>query len=132
MKLKKFLIVVFCMIIINSLFFANNIFAVQQSSGNFGSDLFEQENVNVPAEVQNFTNSALGIGISIARTVGTGIAIITLIVIACKYMIAAPGDRADIKKHAIPYVIGACVVFGASAILGIIVDFASNLDVSRG
>lgn len=65
--------------------------------------------------------------ITIARTVATGIAVIMLVVLAMKYMIAAPGDRADIKKHAVVYVIGAVVLFASSGILGIILKFAQNI-----
>ena len=60
------------------------------------------------------------------RIVGAGVAIIMIIAVAIKYMSAAPGERADIKKHAVPFVVGAIVLFASSGILGIIADFASN------
>ena len=59
-------------------------------------------------------------------------AIIMLIVLAIKYISAAPGDKADIKKHAVVYVVGAIVLFAASGILGIIKNFASNVKASGG
>ena len=39
------------------------------------------------------------------------------------------GDKADIKKHAVPFVIGVVVLFGSSGILAIIANFASNIKV---
>ena len=69
----------------------------------------------------------IGSIIVIARVITTSIAIIVLLVIAMKYMISAPGDRADIKKHAIAYVIGAMILFGSSAILGILVNIAGKI-----
>ena len=69
----------------------------------------------------------VGAIISVTRIVATGIAIIMLAAVAMKYMMAAPGDRADIKKHAVVYIVGAVVLFGASGILTIIQEFANNI-----
>ena len=41
-------------------------------------------------------------------------------------MTAAPGEKADIKKHAIPYVVGAVIMFACTGILTIIENFASS------
>jgi hypothetical protein len=49
-----------------------------------------------------------------------------LVVLAIKYMSAAPGDKAEIKKHAVVYVTGAIVLFGSAGILSIIEQFAST------
>ena len=72
----------------------------------------------------------VSIVISVLRVVGTGVAIIMLAVVAMKYMTAAPGDKADIKKHAVVYVVGAVVLFGVSGILGIIASFAGSIKAS--
>lgn len=45
-------------------------------------------------------------------------------VLAMKYMTAAPSEKADIKKHAIPFVVGAIIMFSVSGILGIIQKFS--------
>lgn len=39
-------------------------------------------------------------------------------------MVASPGERADIKKHLVAYVVGAMVLFGGAGILEIIERFA--------
>lgn len=70
-------------------------------------------------------NTIIGSIITIVQIVGVGVAIIMLIVLAIKYISAAPGDKADIKKHAVVYVVGAIVLFAATGILGIIKNFAS-------
>ena len=66
--------------------------------------------------------------ISLVQIIGTGVAIIMLIVLAIKYISAAPGDKADIKKHAVVYVVGAVVLFAATGILGIVKKFAANVN----
>ena len=62
----------------------------------------------------------IGAIINVVKVISVGIAVIMLAVLAMKYMLAAPGDKADIKKHAVVYVVGAVVLFGASGILSII------------
>ena len=69
----------------------------------------------------------VGAIVSVVRIVAVGVAIIMLAFVAMKYMSAAPGDRADIKKHAVVYVVGALVLFGGAGILKIIQDFAGNI-----
>ena len=44
-----------------------------------------------------------------------------------KYMSSAPSDRADIKKHAIAYVIGAIILFGVTGILSIIIEVSETI-----
>ncbi len=65
--------------------------------------------------------------ITIVRIIGVTIAIVMLFVIAMKYMLSSAGERADIKKHAVAYVIGAFILFGAVGILGLLDDVAKNI-----
>ena len=85
---------------------------------NFNFDDFDK---TADASLTNPVRDAAGAILSVVRIVGTGVAIIILAVVGMKYMIAAPGDRADFKKAAIQYVIGAVIVFGASNILTILI-----------
>lgn len=87
-----------------------------------------------PAEVNTISsaidNTAVTV-ITIARVVGVAIATVMLITIAIKYMVSSAGDRADIKKHAVAYVVGAMVLFGAVGILGIIQSVAENITATE-
>lgn len=58
--------------------------------------------------------------LTIIRTVGVFIAVAILMIVACKYIIASAGDRADIKKHAVSYIIGAIILFATSGIAEIL------------
>ena len=69
-------------------------------------------------------NTITGTIITSIRIIGIAVAIVMLLTVAMKYMTAAPGDRADIKKSAIQYVVGAFVLFGVIGILEIISAFA--------
>ena len=85
------------------------------------------ENASDTTGAADSLNRIIGSAITIVQVVGVGVAIIMLIVLAIKYISAAPGDKADIKKHAVVYVVGAVVLFAASGILGIVKNFAKNV-----
>jgi hypothetical protein len=68
--------------------------------------------------------------VSFIRVLGAGISIIIILVLAMKYMMAAPGDRADVKRSMIPFVIGAFIFFGASQILSLL--YTLSKQVSEG
>lgn len=72
-------------------------------------------------------NNVVSVVITIARVIGVAVAIVMLLVVAMKYMTAAPGEKADIKKSAVVYVVGAVVLFAVTGILGIINTFSSNI-----
>lgn len=76
--------------------------------------------------VTTIFNSVIGI----VQVVGTGIAIIMLIVLAIKYLTAAPEGKAEIKKSAIIYVVAAVILFAAVNILAAIQGWAQNINIS--
>ncbi len=79
------------------------------------------------SQAQGTVNNALGTILGVVQIVAAGVAVIMLIVLAIKYISASPEGKADIKKSAAQYVIGAVLLFGASGILGIVRTFAMNI-----
>ena len=69
--------------------------------------------------------------LTIAQVIGVGVAVIMLIVLAIKYISAAPSDKAEIKKHMVVYVVGSILLFAASGVLEIIKRFASMVKPSE-
>ncbi len=84
------------------------------------------DNVGIAGDAQSSVTKVIGAIITIARVIGTGVAVIMLIVLAIKYISAAPSEKAEIKKTVTIYVVGAVVLFSASALLGIVQNFAEN------
>ena len=78
--------------------------------------------MNVGQEGIESTKSLLSSILGIVRIIGMTVAVVMLAVIACKYMLSAPGDRADLKKYLPVYITGAIVLFGASGLVGLIRD----------
>ena len=103
-------------------------FGISFAKDNF--DLTNYKNTGDTGSVGNTITKPVkeiaGIAVAIIRIVGSGVAIIMIITVAIKYMSAAPGERADLKKSSVQYVIGAIIVFGSTNILGILMDFAND------
>ena len=78
-------------------------------------------------EVIQKEEDALNSVLSIVQAIGISVATIMLLVLGIKYMISSVSDRAEIKKHAVIYITGAMLLFGASAIMQIVKSFAGNL-----
>jgi len=109
------LMIVMSLLVISNITYADN-FDFSGFESNTASDT-----IKTPVK------DAVGAILSVVRIVGTGIAIIILAVVAMKYMMAAPSDRADFKKAAIQYVVGAIIVFGASNILTLLIPIIERI-----
>lgn len=103
--------------------FAQLVFATDNFPSADEFDNTSSETGDAEAKVTSF----IGGLIRIARYIGVGVAVLMLIVLAIKYISAAPSEKAEIKKSATIYVVGAVLLFAASGILGIIQSFAQNL-----
>lgn len=120
-KVMRIVAILLAVILVVAL--AGNVFAE-------GLDLNQFDGKKDSSGAGTSVTNVIGAIINIAQIVGTGVAIIMLIVLAIKYISAAPGDKADIKKHAVVYIVGAIVLFAATGILQIIKNFASNVEAS--
>lgn len=105
---------------------------VALSGSVFATDLNAFDGLTDTSGAGTAVTNIIGSIINIVQIVGTGVAIIMLIVLAIKYISAAPGDKADIKKHAVVYVVGAIVLFAATGILQIIKNFSANVNNAGG
>lgn len=80
------------------------------------------ENVSA-GNTETAVYSVMGSVINIISIVGVGIAIIMLIYLGIMYTMNSVEKKAEIKKQAHSYIIGAFIIFAASAILKIIQMF---------
>ncbi len=80
------------------------------------------EKTTTSTSVQKIGNQILGI----VQVVAIAVAVIMLVVLAIKYLTSSPNEKADVKKSAMTYVIGAVVLFGSSALLGVIKGFVDT------
>ncbi len=113
------------LIVLLIIMFSISLMSVVYGSGNdnFNTNQFSN---TISTKADDLVNDTAGTVIAVMRIVSVAIAIVVLLVISMKYMISAPGDRADIKKHAIAYVIGTFILFGATEIIALLIKVAEQ------
>ena len=65
--------------------------------------------------------------VSIVTTIGIIVAVVVLLVLGIKYMMGSASEKAEYKKTMIPYLVGAILIFGASAIAKAVIAISENL-----
>jgi len=65
--------------------------------------------------------------IGIIQTVGIVISVVTLIILGVKYMLGSAQDKSEYKKSMIPYLVGAILIFAASALANVVYEFAISI-----
>ena len=76
------------------------------------------------------TDGIMNVGgriVDIVTTIGIIVAVIVLLVLGIKYMMGSAAEKAEYKKTMIPYLVGAVLIFGASAIAKAIIAMSENL-----
>ena len=69
-------------------------------------------------EIEDVVNTVLGL----FRTIGTFVAIATIMILGIKYMLGSLEERATYKKSMMPFLIGAILLFAAVNITAIIAE----------
>ena len=95
---------------------------VNASSAEQVNKLFEGGNAD--------TTGISGVGaniVSIITTIGIIVAVIVLLILGIKYMMGSASEKAEYKKTMIPYLVGALLIFGASAIAKAVIAISENL-----
>ena len=71
---------------------------------------------------------AINIGIKLIQVAGTGISVVSITILGIKYMLATASERADLKKQAVPIIIGCVILFASVNIAGIIADVGDSFN----
>lgn len=82
-------------------------------------------NTSGTGDIQTLGNSIVGI----LQVIGILVSVIVLIVLGIKYMMGSAEEKAEYKKTMIPYLIGAVLIFTASALAQAIYNFATGVSV---
>ena len=65
--------------------------------------------------------------VDIITTIGIIVAVVVLLVLGIKYMMGKKEKKAEYKKTMIPYLIGAVLIFGASAIAKAVIAMSETI-----
>ncbi len=88
-----------------------------------GPIINSDKNTAINDQLVEIRSNALGV----AQVIGMVVAMGMLIFVAIKYLTSSPNDRADVKKYAIPFVIGAVCIFAAIGIVQLISIIANEM-----
>lgn len=94
-------------------------------NADFISDI--QTNMNQGSNIKDTVVSTGNKVLGAIEVIGTGIAILMLMYIGIKIIIAAPEEKAKFKKTSVMYVIGAVVFFVGPRLVSLIAKMAENL-----
>ncbi len=111
--------------IVLAVMFVGTLLNVSFADDNFSFTRFDREEYKSTA-ANDAAEKAMGTAINTIKIVGTGTAIIMITYMGIKYMMAAPSEKAEFKKSASIYIVGAVLIFAATNILAIIIDFTSK------
>lgn len=64
--------------------------------------------------------------VAVLQAVGIVLSVVVLIIIGLKYMMGSAEEKAEYKKTMMPYLIGAALIFTASAFAQVIFNFFKN------
>ena len=81
------------------------------------------------------TTRITGVGaniVSIITTIGIIVAVVVLLVLGIKYMMGSASEKEEYKKTMIPYLIGALLIFGASAIAKAVIAVSESITKTGG
>ena len=95
---------------------------VNASSSDQVDDLFQGGSVEVGG-----INSVGANIVSIITTIGIIVAVIVLLILGIKYMMGSASEKAEYKKTMIPYLVGAVLIFGASAIAKAVIAMSESI-----
>lgn len=90
------------------------------------SQITPEDNIGGATGIQTVGKKIVGI----LQTVGIVLSVIILIVLGIKYMMGSAEEKADYKKSMMPYIIGAALIFSASAFAQVIYGFFNDWKVS--
>jgi len=116
MKIKGFRILIATFVII--VLFQSMVFASTDVNP-FSQITAQKPDDNTVAQMNSFRNKLY----TVFQIVGTGIAVASLMILGIKYVSSAPNERAELKKYAVVYIVGAVLFFGAIGIVEILKGF---------
>lgn len=114
MKMNKKKCIVFLIILV--------LFSIGISKIVFADNLDLNAYDDVSGPLDESTKDAMSIGLRVVRIVAAGIAVISLLILAIKYITSAPEGRATSKKALLIYAIGLFLVVSGTELIEVIAD----------
>lgn len=110
MKIIVFIAMVLCIITVSTLVSADAGFNATSLNGTVSG---------ASGDIQELGNKIIGV----LQAVGIVVSVVIVIVLGIKYMMGSVEEKAEYKKTMMPYLIGAALIFAASAISMMVMNF---------
>ena len=121
MKFKKILL----SLLIISIFLAFTDF-VTVFATDIDSILNEMNSVRDLTADQSGVTDGINTIYTLVRIIGSGVSVIMVLILAIKYMTTSVESKAEIKKQAVPLLVGAFFIFATSNLLKIVIEFVKT------
>lgn len=131
-KYKKVIYVIAIIFMIMYFLVSMNNNVIAGTGGQFSSGTTSAEETlkgiyTTPADKAGF-DTMIGNYLWVAIAIGVSTGVVMVAIIGVKYIIASPEGKADIKKQAFMYMIGAALIVSGATFVGIIANAALNLN----
>ncbi len=113
MKIIVFIVVLLSVVTISSLVFAEAGFTAEDLKGTTSG---------ASGDIQNLGNRIIGV----LQAIGIVVSVVVVIVLGIKYMMGSVEEKAEYKKTMMPYLIGAALIFAASTISLMVMNFLTE------
>lgn len=110
MKIIVFMAIVLCIVAVTTLVSAESGVSIEDLTGTPSS---------VSSQIGDFGNQIIGV----LQGIGIVLSVIVVIVLGIKYMMGSVEEKAEYKKTMMPYLVGAALIFAASTISMIVMNF---------
>lgn len=123
MKVKKIIIIIalISVIILPNFSFAGDVSAETIITG------MSSVKDGMTADTDKGIGKVINIVIGLLQVAGTGISVIVVSILGIKYIVASVEEKAEIKKQAVPIVIGCILLFGAVNLMAAIEQFGQSI-----
>ena len=121
-KILKSCLIIFMIVLIS--YAVLDMHIVRAGEENFNLDIHEGDG---EASFNNAVSSVTGTVLAVLRYAGMGIAMISLVLIAIKYLSASPGEKADYKKNLVVFAVGGIGMFAAGTIVDILMQVSDKI-----
>ena len=128
-KTSKILAIILMVMMVLTVLMGTTVQATEESdSGTTVNKLF---NPQVTPDTEGITNVG-GTIVNIITTIGIIVAVVVLLILGIKYLMGSASEKAEYKKTMIPYLVGAILIFGASAIAKAVIAMSESIAGAAG
>ena len=127
MKKKKIIISLFTMVLMLIMVLSTMMPLYAAVTGENLKDPNAFQKDATPDEVKTLIQKSSNNYVAVMRIIGVSASLTILAVIAARFMLAAPSEKAEIKKQSVAFVIGAFLLFAATNLIGIVVNLANTI-----